>query len=185
MQRFPDSSSRRPGLSLIEVTLGVAVGLLIMGSSVVAYQQIRTSSKFSAAKSMVGTIQTNIGMEKFRLGSAPPQTPAPGATAPTGESVAPALQNNLDSASRAYWPAGVTARALPADPVMGLSTVMPYTSTASATPLAANAPSAQWDNPIFANSTYGKGGWLYDTRTGAFRINLSNQDYPEQRPGSW
>lgn len=160
---------QRRGFTLIEVALAVTVGLMILAASVYAYQQVNQSSKFASAKQMVATIQTNIGMEKFRNGR-------PEALAD--------FTDNRDSANKPYWP-GETGGAFPADPVMGVSTVTAYDSTLAAIDLGSGTPESSWDNPIFQTAGMGQGGWLYDPATGSFRINLSNKDHPSQRPSSW
>jgi type II secretory pathway pseudopilin PulG len=176
-------NSRRPAFSLVEVVLAIAVGLVLMSGTIAAYNAVRQGSQISQARTMVGTIQTNIGMDKFRNGSPPPMTPS---ASPSGVSV----WTNLDSAGKAYWPNAPVNGQLPPDPVLGKATLMPYSSTAAPTALAAGAPTEQWDNPCFygsaaATAGYGKGGWLYDASTGAFRINLSNKDYPGDKPSGW
>jgi prepilin-type N-terminal cleavage/methylation domain-containing protein len=171
-------SRRTPGFTLIEVMLATAVGLVLMGASIYAYNSVKKGSSLSQARSMVGTMQTNIGMEKFRNGSPPPMTPAPASSA--------SISTNLDSTNKPYWPGSDTPGQLPPDPITGKNQVLQYSSVASPTPLVAGAPTPQWDNPVFSSGgQYGQGGWLYDPNTGAFRINLSNQQYPEERPGNW
>jgi prepilin-type N-terminal cleavage/methylation domain-containing protein len=174
----------QPGFSLIEVALAVAVGLMVLGATVYAFNQVNASSKVSNAKTIVGTIQGNIAMDKFRLGTPPPMTPKPGATPVYGISI------NTDYTGKPYYPQA-SPGALPIDPISGFNTVKSYNSAATPAPIAAGDPTPQWDNPVFqtpstgATPGYGKGGWLYDEATGAFRINYSNKQYPEQRPGSW
>lgn len=160
--------AQRRGFTLIEVSLAVAVGMVILAASIFAYQQVNMSSRFAAAKQMSATIQTNIGMEKFRTGSAPAYDD---------------LVTNMDSASKAYWPGDSSG--FPADPVMGVDTVATYDSSLAAVDLGSSDAENMWDHPVFLDASYGKGGWLYDEDTGAFRINLSNKAYPEQRPSAW
>lgn len=182
----PTSRSKaHPAFTLVEVALSVSIGLAIMAASVYAYQQVMEASKFSQAKTMVGTIQTNIGMEKFRAGTPPPISPAPGASPAPSAAVPAALYNNVDSMGKAYFSNSATGNRLPQDPVTGNNTLTAFNANASPTPLVPGAPTPQWDNPIFASPGAGQGGWLYDPNTGAFRINLSNQQYPDQRPGTW
>ncbi|MEB3222236.1 MAG: hypothetical protein VKS61_09180 [Candidatus Sericytochromatia bacterium] len=175
--------SPRPGLSLVEVALALSAGLVLVAASVAAFRQVQASARIKTAQAMVGTIETNIGMDKFRLG-----TPPPTAATPSPYSSSFGVQLNRDSVGKPYHPEG-SPEALPLDPVTLQNAVLPYDSTASAVPLASNAPTPQWDNPVFLSPGpspgYGKGGWLYDSATGAFRINLSNQDYPAERPGQW
>ncbi len=172
----------RSGFSLIEIALAVAVGLMVLGATVFAFNQVNASSKMANTKTIVGTVQGNIAMDKFRIGSPPPRTPVPGATPVLGVSI------NTDYTGTAYYPQA-SPGAMPNDPVTGYNDVLPYDSTATAVPLVAGAPTPQWDNPVFLSPGptpgYGKGGWLYDEATGSFRANLSNQDYPDQRPASW
>lgn len=170
----------RTGLTLVETALSVAVGLVVVAGSIAAYNQINKSAKFSQAKTMVGTIQTNIGMDKFRLGSPVPLSSNQAATPSTF-----GIQINMDSVGNPYYRDSQNTNALPNDPVMGKNTIMSYTYNASPVALSPGAPSAQWDNPVFGSPAYGQGGWLYDASTGNFRINLSNQTYPEHRPGAW
>lgn len=179
------SGYTRLGFTLVEVSLAISIGLAIMAASVYAYRQVMEASKFSQAKTMVGTIQTNIGMEKFRAGTPPPLSPAPGSSPAPSAAVPASLLTNTDSLGKAYYANSAVGNVLPVDPVMGLNTVTAYNSAASPTPLVAGAPTPQWDNPIFASPGTGRGGWLYDASTGAFRINLSNQAYPDQRPATW
>ena len=171
----------RKGFTLIEVALSVATGLVVLGATVYAFNQVNQSSKLANYKTIVGTVQGNISMDKFRLGTPPPQTPLP-----TGSPYS--LSTNTDSVGKPYYPQGTTG-ALPNDPVNGYNTVFTFDSTATAVPLVTGAPTPQWDNPVFLSATaspgYGKGGWLYDPATGAFRANISNQDYPADKPGSW
>lgn len=173
----------RPGFTLVEAVLAISVGLLVLGATIVGYNQVHNSAAMTNARSTVATINTNIGMEKFRLGSPPPMTPAPASTSSAAVSL------NHDSVGKQYYPGAASPFALPGDPVYNDNTIQVYDSTASPTPLAAGDPTDSWDNPIFASTggspAYGKGGWLYDPATGAFRINLSNHDYPGDRPGSW
>ena len=163
---------KRPGFTLIEVSLAVVIGIVILAASVAGFNGVKRAAKFSQAKSMVGTVQTNLAMEKFRTGSPPPVA---------------RLQANRDSANRPFWPDANSV--MPNEPITGQNAILPFDSTATPVPLAAGAPSPSWDNPIFLTPGpapgYGKGGWLYDPATGAFRLNLSNQDYPDQRPGAW
>lgn len=174
----------RPGFSLIEVSLALSVGLMLIAGSVLAYNQINQSSRIQNAKTMVGIIQGNIGMEKFRLGVPPPFTPRPSVSPAQGVSL------NRDSTGKQYAPQG-TSTSLPVDPVRLVNTLYNFDSEASPVPLSAGAPTPEWDNPIFLSPSpsvapgYGNGGWLYDERTGAFRANLSNADYPDQRPANW
>lgn len=173
----------RPGISLVEVVLAVTIGLTLIGGSVYAYQQTRSASRVKEAQMVVGVVQTNIGMDKFRLGAPPPLAATP---SPYPSSFGVGL--NVDSQGRPYHPQG-TGSALPADPISGLDTVLPFDSTATPVPLVSNAPTPQWDNPVFLTAGpspgYGHGGWLYDASTGAFRLNYSNQQYPAERPGAW
>ena len=62
----------RRGFTLIETMLAVTVGLMLIAGSIATYNQINRSSKFARSKTIVGTVQTNIQMDKFRLGSPPP-----------------------------------------------------------------------------------------------------------------
>lgn len=172
----------RRGFSLVEVALAVATGLIVLGATVFAFNQVNASTKMASYKTTVGTVQGNISMDKFRLGTPPPATPLP-----TG--VPYSVTTNTDSVGKPLFPQA-SPGAMPKDPVHGWNTVLPYDSTATAVPIVAGAPTPQWDNPIFTTTTtaspgYGKGGWLYDPATGAFRANISNQDYPADRPGSW
>ena len=168
----------RPGFSLVEVALAIATGLMVLGASVYAFNQVNKASKTAQAKSMVGTIQGNISMDKFRLGTPPPYTPNPAATPTYGVSI------NVDSVGKPYYTQG-TPGVMPTEPVTGKTTIMSFDSTATAVPLVAGAPTPQWDNPVFGSPAYGQGGWLYDPATGSFRANLSNQAYPGDKPGSW
>ncbi|HEY9724143.1 MAG TPA: prepilin-type N-terminal cleavage/methylation domain-containing protein [Oscillatoriaceae cyanobacterium] len=162
--------SRRSGFTLVEVSLAIAVGLVLMAAGIYAYQGMQQSARFSQAREMVGTMQTNIGMEKFRLGSPPPLSE---------------VQSNTDSTGKQFW-SGTAAGSLPADPVMNQATIATFDSTASPVPLKSGDPQNEWDNPHMGSpAPVGQGGWLYDPNTGAFRINLSNRDYPDQRPGTW
>ena len=102
--------TKRPAFTLVEVILAVAVGLVLMGSTIYAYRAAKAGSSLSKARTIVGTIQTNIGMEKFRLGSPPPMTPAPSATAVS-------VYNNVDSTGKAYWSGDVSTTSLPASKV--------------------------------------------------------------------
>jgi hypothetical protein len=173
----------RAGLTLIEITLSIAIGLVMMTGVIAAYYSTRTSSNISSARSMVSTIQTNVAMDKFRLGSPPPLTPVPAATSTTS------ISSNVDSVGKPYYPGAPLPGALPNDPVLNGTLLLTFDSTASPVPLALNDPSERWDNPVFltpgAPGGYGKGGWLYDPNTGSFRINLNNHDYPGDRPGGW
>lgn len=182
-RRPPSPVSERPGFSLVEVALAITAGLMLVAASVTAFRQIQASARLNSAKAMVGTIATNIGMDKFRLG-----TPPPLAATPSPYSSTFGIQLNTDSIGKPYHPEG-SPGALPPDPVTLQNTVLPFDSTASAVPLASSAPTPQWDNPVFLSPGpspgYGKGGWLYDASTGAFRINLTNQAYPAERPGQW
>ena len=180
---------RQKGFTLIEVALAVAVGLVVIAGAIYGFNSTQTSAKFSQAKSVVGTLQTNIGMDKFRQG-----------TPPSPDS----LFANQDSAGRPFYP-GVDGGKLPAEPTTGVNGMLRFDSTASPVPLV-SADIGQtnlYDNPVFAPGAvaptpafvapagytqppgYGKGGWLYDPTTGAFRANLSNKDYPDQRPANW
>jgi prepilin-type N-terminal cleavage/methylation domain-containing protein len=181
---------RRPGFTLVEVSLSIAVGLVVMAAAIAAFSGVQRATKFSNAKSMVGTIQTNIGAAKFRspTGSPPPFS---------------AVAGNLDpNTGKPFWPD--SPGKLPGDPVYGINGVMIYSSTATPAPIAAGDPTPAWDHPSFQGSPtptpppgftapagytlpagYGKGGWLYDPTTGAFRANLSNKDHQDQRPGGW
>ncbi|MNS45483.1 hypothetical protein D3C72_779510 [compost metagenome] len=180
----------RRGFTLVEVALAVAVGLMIMAASVMAFQGVQRGAKFSNAKSLVGTVQTNIGASKFR---SPTGSPPPFA----------AVATNMDpNTGKPFWPD--SAGKLPGDPVYGLNGVMIYNSMASPVAIVAADPTPAWDNPVFQGSptptpppgfvapagytlptAYGRGGWLYDPNTGAFRANLSNKDHQDQRPGGW
>lgn len=170
---------RRPGLTIVETVLSIAIGLVLMGGVVATYYSVRASSAMSNARSMVGTIQTNIGMDKFRLGTPPPMTPVPSASATTGVAI------NRDSTGKPFWPDSSLGTTMPADPVTGRNTVMSYYSTLAPTALVAGDPTDRWDNPVFGSPAYGKGGWLYDENTGSFRINLSNRDYIADHPSQW
>jgi hypothetical protein len=174
---------RRAGVTIIETALAVAIGLVMMTGVIATYYSVRNASNISNARSMVGTIQTNVGMDKFRLGVPPPITPVPSASTNT------ALSTNVDSVGKPFFPGGPAAGSLPNDPITNSNVLLYYDSTLSPTPLASNDPSERWDSPVFfspsPNSGYGKGGWLYDPATGSFRINLNNHDYPGDRPGGW
>jgi hypothetical protein len=177
---------KRAGLTLIEVTLAIAIGLVLLGGTVAAYNAVRASSAMSNARAMVGTIQTNIGMDKFRMGTPPPIT-APGA-APWPASCS--VTGNMDSTGKPYWPNAPVSGQLPDDPVMGKHTVMTFTASDAPVAISTGASSDRWDNPVFAGTAnqaagYGKGGWLYDPSSGAFRINLSNDAYPADKPSAW
>jgi prepilin-type N-terminal cleavage/methylation domain-containing protein len=165
--RAPRPSRATRGFTLIEVALAVAIGVTLLGASVMAYRGVQQSSRFAQARSMVGTIQTNIGMDKFRRGTPPTLA---------------ALQSNLDSAGKPFWP---SSTAFPADPIVNDATISPFSSASAAVALTAGDAQNLWDNPVFTQSGYGNGGWLYDASTGAFRLDLSNQAYPDQRPGAW
>lgn len=177
----------RRGLTLIETALAAAVGLIILAAAVAGFNYAQTSAKFSSAKSAVGTIQTNIAMDKFRTGSPPPFAN---------------VASNRDSLGKPLFPG--TNGVLPGDPVYNVNGVLIYNSTVSPSPMAAGDPTPAWDHPNFAGSptptpptgftaptgytapsAYGKGGWLYDPNTGSFRANLSNKAYQDQRPGGW
>lgn len=177
---------RQKGFTLIEVALAVAVGLVVIAGAVYGYNATQASAKTTKARSIVGTVQTNIGMEKFRQG-VPPSPEA--------------LFANRDSANNPFYP-GVDGGTLPAEPLTGVNGMLRYNSNASPVPIAPGDPTPMWDNPVFAGSppptpgfvapagytqpaAYGKGGWLYDPTTGNFRANLSNKDYPAERPGGW
>jgi prepilin-type N-terminal cleavage/methylation domain-containing protein len=180
----------RGGFTLVEVSLAVAVGLILMASSVALFNSVQRGAKFSNAKSMVGTVQTNIGASKFRsaTGSPPPFS---------------AVAANLDPNTGKPFFADTTG-VLPGDPAYGRNGVILFDSTATPCPIAAGDPTPAWDHPVFKGSpvptpppgfvapagytaapAYGQGGWLYDPNTGAFRANLSNKDYQDQRPGGW
>lgn len=183
-------SHNRRGFTLVEVALAVAVGLMVMAASVVMFNSVQRAAKFSNAKSVVGTIQTNIGASKFRspTGSPPPFS---------------AVATNMDTVTtRPFWPDSPAL--LPPDPVHGVNGVLLYDSQATPGPLAVGDGQPVWDHPVFAGSpvptpppsfvapagytaptAYGQGGWLYDPATGAFRANLSNKDHADQRPGGW
>jgi prepilin-type N-terminal cleavage/methylation domain-containing protein len=180
----------RRGFTLVEVSLAVAVGLALMAASVAMFNSVQRGAKFSNAKSVVGTIQTNIGASKFRsnTGSPPPFS---------------AVAGNMDpNTGKPFWPD--SQGVLPPDPVYGRNGVLLYNSLATPGPLAVGDAQVIWDHPNFAGSpvptppptfvapagytaptAYGQGGWLYDPSTGAFRVNLSNKDYSDQRPGAW
>lgn len=162
---------RRSGFTMIEVALAIAVGLAVIAGAVVAYNGMQTSAKFSQAKTMVGTIQTNIGMQKFRK-----------STPPTAEEVA----SNEDSTGKPFWP-GTDPGDFPDDPITLSDAIATYDSTEDATALvpADIGKTEYYDNPIFQDAGMGKGGWLYDETTGTFRVNLSNKDYPEHQPSRW
>jgi hypothetical protein len=174
-------------MTLVEVALAAAVGLVMLAAAVAGFNYAQTSAKFSASKSTVGTIQTNIGMDKFRTGTPPPFAN---------------VAANRDSLGRPLFPG--TTGVLPGDPVYNVNGVLLYNSTATPGPLAVGDPSPAWDHPVFAGSptptpppgftaptgyvappAYGRGGWLYDPTTGSFRANLSNKAYQDQRPGAW
>ena len=178
---------KRAGLTLIEVTLAIAIGLVLLGGTVAAYNAVRASSAMSNARAMVGTIQTNIGMDKFRTGSPPPFAN---------------IATNRDSTGKPLFPG--TTGTLPGDPEYNVNGVLLYNSAVSPSPLATGDPTPAWDHPNFAGSptptppagfspppgytaptAYGRGGWLYDPATGALRLNLSNKAFQDQRPGSW
>lgn len=172
----------RLGFSLVEVALAIATGLMVLGATVYAFNQVNASSKLANYKTIVGTVQGNISMDKFRLGTPPPKTPMPSGSPYS-------IKTNTDSVGKPYYPQA-SVGALPNDPVHGQNNVLTFDSTATAVPLITGAPTPQWDNPIFLTTTsespgYGKGGWLYDPATGAFRANVSNQTYPADKPGSW
>lgn len=178
--KFTDHA--RPGFSLVEIALAIATGLMVLGATVYAFNQANAASKLSQYKTIVGTVQGNISMDKFRLGTPPPKTPMP-----TGSPYG--ISTNTDSVGKPYYPQA-SVGALPGDPVFGYNTVLTFDSTATAVPISPGAPTPQWDNPVFTTTTtespgYGKGGWLYDPATGAFRANISNQTYPGDKPGSW
>ncbi|MEB3196732.1 MAG: hypothetical protein VKP62_05960 [Candidatus Sericytochromatia bacterium] len=177
------TAGARAGISLVEVSLAIVVGLIVASASVYTYQQVRASARLKEAQMIVGTVQSNIAVDKFRLGQAPPlaATPSPYASV-FGVSL------NVTSAGGNYHPQG-GVNTLPADPVSGYSTVLAFDSQASPVPLVAGAPTPQWDNPVFLSPGpspgYGNGGWLYDQTQGAFRLNYSNQQYPAERPARW
>ncbi|MDB5097588.1 MAG: hypothetical protein JWM80_2009 [Cyanobacteria bacterium RYN_339] len=178
---------RRAAFTLIEVALAIAIGLVLLGGTVAAYNSVRQSSNMSNARAMVGTIQTNIGMDKFRAGTPPPLT-APGANPPWPATCS--VTGNMDSTGKPYWPNSPTAGQLPDDPVLGKHTILTFDSTQASVVITAGTQSDRWDNPCFVGAAnialgYGKGGWLYDTATGSFRINLSNDAYPGDKPGAW
>lgn len=180
----------RRGFTLVEVSLAVAVGLALMAASVAMFNSVQRGAKFSNAKSVVGTIQTNIGASKFRssTGSPPPFN---------------AIATNMDpNTNKPFWPD--SPGVLPPDPVYGVNGVLIFNSLATPGPLSVGDGQPVWDHPNFAGSpvptppptfvapagytapaAYGRGGWLYDPSTGAFRVNLSNKDYADQRPGAW
>jgi prepilin-type N-terminal cleavage/methylation domain-containing protein len=177
----------RPGMTLIEIALAVAIGLIVIAASAAGFSGVQRNAKFSSAKSTVGTVQTNLGMDKFRTGSPPPFAN---------------VANNRDSLGKPLFPG--SNGTLPGDPIHNVNGVLIFNSAASPVPLASNAPTPAWDHPNFLGSPvpspvagftpppgyiapagYGRGGWLYDPATGAFRANLSNQEYQDQRPGTW
>lgn len=176
----PRPGARR-GLTLIETTLAIVVGLMVLGGTVAAYQQMNQSAKFSKSKTIVGTVQTNVQIDKFRLGTAPALL----STTVDATGALYGVGRNRDSQGKAYWPDTLSGTAMPLEPVTNVATVTAFTSTMTAVPLSAGAPTGEWDLPIFGSPAYGQGGWLYDASTGAFRANLSNKTYPDQRPGSW
>jgi prepilin-type N-terminal cleavage/methylation domain-containing protein len=178
---------RQRGFTLVEIALAVAIGLSVMAAAAAMFGSVQRGAKFSQAKSMVGTIQTNVAMDKFRQGSPPPFS---------------ALFANRDSSGKPFYS---NTTALPPDPISGYNGVLYYNSQATPIPLAAGDPNTVWDLPVFSSAQpsptppvgfappvgsqqpprYGRGGWLYDPATGAFRANLSNKDYSDQRPGAW
>lgn len=177
---------RSRGFTLVEVALAVAIGLAIMAAGSAMFTSVQRGAKFSQAKTIVGTIQTNTAMDKFRQGTPPAFS---------------ALFANRDSSNKPFYS---NTTALPPDPINGYNGVLYFDSLATPRPLVAGDPTPAWDHPVFAPGptptpppgfvppagsnqppAYGRGGWLYDPNTGAFRINLSNKDYPDQRPGAW
>ena len=183
----------RRGFTLIEVALAVAVGLALMAASVAVFHSVQRGAKFSNAKSVVGTIQTNIGASKFRDSAGQP---------PAFDEVATNTDRTDPAKTKPFWPD--SAGVLPPDPVFGVNGVLTFDSTQPKGALAAGDGADLHDLAIFngaavpapppgftppagytAPTAYGRGGWLYDPATGAFRVNLSNKDYPDQRPGAW
>lgn len=159
----------RRGMTLIEIALAVTIGLALLIGSVYAYNQTKVSAEWSQAKTMVGTISTNIAMQKFRTGQPPTLAQ---------------LQSNTDNLGHPYWPQ--TNGVLPADPVSGSdSAIAQYSSASAAVAINPGDPQTSWDNPYFQTPGSGQGGWLYDPSTGSFRINYSNAQYPEQHPSTW
>ena len=184
LQAFARQPSRGGGFTLVEVAMAIVVGLVVAAAGFRMYQSVRAASKVREAQMIVGVVQTNVGMDKFRLGTPPLSV----ATTPSPYASVFGVSRNTDSTGRPYHPNG-TSSALPPDPISGLTTVLTYDSAATPVPLVSNAPTPQWDNPVFLTAGpspgYGNGGWLYDASTGAFRINYSNQQYPAERPGQW
>lgn len=156
--------ARRDGFTLVEVALAVAIGIAIMAATVYAYTSMQSEARYSQWKTMVGTIQTNIAMQKFRTGTAPTLA---------------VVESNTDNLGKAFWPG--TSGALPTDPIYNSNTVTQFDSTQAPVTITG---STQTDNPYF-NTTTTRGGWLYDPNTGSFRANLSNADDVEHKPSTW
>ncbi|GEM_PF-2057969 len=149
---------RRNGFSLLEVTMALAISLVLMAAGTYAYRQHMRAAQINRAKVMLETIRQGIAMYRYRQGTFPP----------IGTLIAPAtpsLYANMDDLGQAFYSLGpgVPLR----DPLI--------------------PPSGAGPSPIVqrGDATASWGGWVYDPLNGTIMPNLPGAEFPGDPPERW
>lgn len=155
-------TNKSKGFTLIEVVLAIVISILAVIASVLAYGSFSRTMRYERAKTMLSSIRTGIEDERSRTNAYP---------AATGTY---SISNNKKTNNQAYYGnysgplqgdcnlngvIDATESSLPCDPLLNKSTLNLGT-VAVGTTAAGTA-----------------GGWLYDSASGEFRINLPDAEY--------
>lgn len=150
------------GFTLIEVVLALVVSILVVITTVLAYNSFSRTMRYERAKTILSAIRTGIEDERSRTNAYP---------AATGTY---SVSSNKKTNNQAYYgnysgplqgdcnmngAIDATESSLPCDPMLNKSKLTLGT-VAVGTTAAGTA-----------------GGWLYDSASGEFRINLPDVEY--------
>lgn len=144
------------GISLLEVSLAVSVGLMLTVGGAYAYRQHAQSVRITEARLMLETMRTNI--QRYQVLNLNPANKPPTLATLRGNSYP------VSGSPRGFYgPAGSPYR----DPLYPR-----HTDSAKIEPLGAG-PAPPW------------GGWRYNETTGELRINANPADFPGQNFNAW
>ncbi|MNT23451.1 hypothetical protein D3C72_1588700 [compost metagenome] len=148
------------GISLLEVSLAVSVGLMLTAGGVYAYRQHLKSTQVTQAKLMLSTMRQEIEMYRYRTGR--PPTHAVFIT-----NVYELVPGNPATRKAFYGKPAAPLRD-PLNPPMDAAVSSPIKNLA-----AAQATGSPW------------GGWAYHQTTGYLEPNLDPAAFPGDPPSAW
>ena len=138
------------GISFVEVTLAIVLGIIIMLSTFGTYSSYKEDLKFKQARAIVQTVKGSLAFYQTQQTTYPPMCCAIGSL----------FSNNMNLTinNRLFYGdyKNATIKPFPADPYKYVNTIVAGT-------VATGPPSA--------------GGWYYDQTTGTFGINLLDSEY--------